>query len=118
MRITELNLSQWELRTENVARERRVSREREAQTATIASQLDQNPRDGWIDDYDLPYDQLELLERARATQAVRAARQEPRIEAHEVPQPPAAPAAEPRAAHVDVTAPDTAQPEPQVDLLA
>ena len=114
MRITELNLSQLELRPEHAARERRAERERETRTATIASQLDQNPRDGWIDDYDLPYDQLELLERARAAEAAQAARPEDR----DVPRRPAAPPAVAPAAHVDVTAPDTEQPGPLVDLLA
>lgn len=112
MRITEPNVSRCELRPESAAREPRVAREPEPRTATIASQLDQNPRDGWIDDYDLPYDQIELLERARAAEAARAVRREP------PPEQPAAPPAEPLRARVDVTPPDTAQPGPLVDLLA
>ncbi len=116
MRITELNLSQWELRPEHAARERRA--ERELRTATIASQLDQNPRDGWIDDYDLPYDQLELLQRARAVEAVQAARHKPRVEGGDAPPAPAVPPPQRPPGRVDVMAPINAQPEPQVDLLA
>ncbi|MFP5362202.1 MAG: hypothetical protein ACLGI5_05695 [Thermoleophilia bacterium] len=121
MQITESNVSQWVLRPDSAAREQRVGRERETPSATIASQLDSNPRDGWIDEDDLPYDQFELLERARAAAAARAALtppQRPEADASEARETPAPPPAAPAAARVDVTAVDTAQPAPQVDLLA
>lgn len=76
MRITESNVSQWGPRPDGAAP---AVPAREPRSATIAPQLDQNPRDGWIDDYDLPYDQLELLERARAAEA---AAQAARPDAH------------------------------------
>ena len=121
MRITESNVSQWALRPDGAAGEQRAGRERETPTATIASQLDSNPRDGWIDEDDLPYDQFELLERARAAAAAQAAQTPPqrlRADAREEREKPAPPPAEPAAARVDVTAGSTAQPAPQVDLLA
>lgn len=121
MRITESNVSHWGLRPEDAAapaRAPRIAREREAPPATIASQVDSNPRDGWIDDYDLPYDQLVLLEQAREAAAAQAARQAPRVEARDVPEPAAEAPAQPPAARVDVTAPDTAPAGPRVDLLA
>ncbi len=112
MRITEPNVSRWELRPQGAAHEQRVAREHEPRSATIASQLDQNPRDGWIDDDDLPYDEIELLQRARAAQAARSARRE--LPSEQLVADPA----EPLAARIDVTRPDTAQPRPLVDLFA
>ena len=121
MRITESNVSQWGPRPDDAAaaaRASRIGREREQRTATIASQVDRNPRDGWIDEFDLPYDQLELLERARAAAARDAAREEPRPEVRVAREAPAPAPVEAPAPRVDVTAADTAEAPPQIDLLA
>ena len=109
MRITEPNVTLWAPRAENAAR---VGRE--PRSATIPSQLDRSPRDGWIDENALPYDQLELLARARAEAARDGARPQPRVEA----QTPAPAPVAPPAARIDVTVPDPVEPTPQVDLLA
>ena len=113
MRITESNVTQWGLRPADAP-----GPAREARTATIASQVDKNPRDGWIDEYDLPYDQLELLEQARAKAAAQAAHAQAPEAVREAPEAPAPAPPQPPAARVDVTARDSAAPAPQVDLLA
>lgn len=113
MRITEINDAPWELRAQ-----RSAAAARDARPATIASELDKDPRDGWIDEDDLPYDQVELLRRARAAEAAAAARERPAAEAPEPAPTPAPPPAAPDQARIDVTAPDGAAAAAQVDLLA
>jgi len=89
---------------------------RERSTAIVAklNVLDTD-HDGWIDEDDLPYDQLVLLERQRAAEpaAEQAPQQAPPPVAAAAPPPaePRAPRAEPEPAHV----PDDA---PRIDLLA
>ena len=71
-------------------------------------------RDGWIDADDLPYDELLLLERARAAEAAEAARRQHTAQTPEDATPAPAVAAEtpvprpepspPTAAHVDLLA--------------
>jgi hypothetical protein len=114
MHITEPHGSQWGPRPESAPL---AGRAREQRSATIASQLDQSPRDGWIDEDDLPYDQLELLERARATAAKEAARQEPSVDVRVADGTPPPPVEAP-APRVDVSVPDAGATAPRIDLLA
>lgn len=127
MRITESNVMLWgQLRSEDAgAQEReRVDDARQARATAIVHQLNvlDTDHDGWLDEDDLPYDQLMLLERERARDAAEAARQTPAAKPLE---PVAEPAPAPAAAAsgpppVDVTTPPAPAPEapPRVDLLA
>jgi hypothetical protein len=119
MRITdELNLTPWmPLRAEDPAAAARRLRLEAAQAAAPVAALNalDTDRDGWLDEDDLPYDQLRLLERARASGPVEEPSAEP------APPPPGAAAAAP----VEVPAPPPEPPKaspagvaPHIDLLA
>ncbi len=69
-------------------------------------------RDGWIDEDDLPYDQLLLLERARAAEAVDDAPPPERAPAA------VAPAAEQRPPRPEPSPPPVPDDAPHIDLLA
>jgi hypothetical protein len=135
MRITDSDGSLWsQLRAEEAAsaeRERRLEGAREADPHTIGAKLNvlDTDHDGWIDEDDLPYDQLLLLERQRAAeQAAEQAADKPAPKAaqqaveHAPPEPPVpapvAPAAEPRPPRATPEADGTASVAPRIDLLA
>jgi hypothetical protein len=121
MRITDLNVTMWpQLRAEVAAAPPGAP---QRAPVTVLNAFDSNPCDGWLDDYDLPYDQFELLEEARA--AAKPAASEV-IQAAAPPPPEAsAPAAAPAGAtvaappvHVDVTPDAPPAAAPQFDALA
>lgn len=120
MRITdELNITVWTpWRAEDpAAAARRLRLEQAAQAVAPLVRLNvlDTDQDGWLDEDDLPYDQLRLLEHARASQPVEEAaaeRSEPAPEAAATaPVPAPAPAVQPAPA-----AP--AEVAPRIDLLA
>ena len=131
MRITDSDGSLWsQLRAEEAAsaeRERRLEGAREADPDTIVAKLNvlDTDHDGWIDEDDLPYDQLLLLERQRAAEqaadkaadkaAQQAIEQAPPKQAAPAPVPPAAESRPPQA----TPEPDrAAAAAPRIDLLA
>lgn len=120
MRITESSFALWAAQrseaTAAAARERRIDGARQAQASIVArlNVLDTD-HDGWIDEDDLPYDQLLALERARAAETA------DELPAPEAPAqaPAAAPARpEPPAPQVQITPPPPAPGGGHVDLLA
>jgi hypothetical protein len=123
MRITESQVSLWaQLRAEEASsaeRERRVDDARQADAEAIVAKLNvlDTDHDGWIDEDDLPYDQLLLLERHRAAEpaAEQAVEQAPPAPAPAADVPPAAEARPPRAEPAPAA---DAEAAARIDLLA
>jgi len=131
MRITDSDGSLWsQLRAEETAsaeRERRLEGAREAGPDRTVAKLNvlDTDHDGWIDEDDLPYDQLLLLERQRAAEQAAdkaAANAAPQAVAQTAPEQPAAapapPAAEPRPPQATPEPGRAAAAAPRIDLLA
>lgn len=112
MRITESNM--WaQVRLDepsNPARVEDVPPVPEGAVISAANELDSN-RDGWLDEDDVPYDQLLRLERKAEADAEVGAYQQDPAEATR-------PASETRPAAVELKQQDGAGGAPQIDLLA